>query len=82
MVEDSKNKIKFFVNFLKEKNAYSKYRHNLLLHKGYYYRTFIKMFMNSGTLSNSFFWRDTKEGHDYWSELDEEYKKRYYEIFH
>ena len=82
MVEDSKNKIKFLVRFLKERNAYSKYRHNLLLHKGYHYRTFIKMFMNSGILSNSFFWRDTKEGYDYWRKLNDEFRNKYCGIFY
>jgi hypothetical protein len=82
MVEDSKNKIKFLVKFLKEKNAYSKYRHNLLLNKGYHYGTFLKMSMNSGILSNSFFWRDTKEGFDYWRKLNDEFRNKYYEIFH
>jgi hypothetical protein len=84
MVKEHKNKIKFFVNFLKEKNAYCKYIRNLLLDKGYpYYSKYIKENISSrGIFSMSFIWEKTKEGHDYWSELDEEYKKRYFETFH
>ena len=81
MVEDSKNKIKFLVNFLKERNAYSKYRHNLFLNKGYHYRTFLKMYMNSGLISNAFSWRGTKEGFDYWLKLYDEFVEKYCEKF-
>ena len=81
MTEDCKNKIKFLVKFLKEKNAYDKYRHNLFLERGYYYGTFLKMYMNSGILSNSFFCSGTKEGFNYWKELHDEFKSKYFDKF-
>ena len=83
MTETQKNKIKFFVNFLKEKNAYGKYIHNVFLDKGYpYYNNFIKEIINPwAILSMSFIWEKTKEGHDYWGTLDLEFKNRYYEMF-
>lgn len=81
MIEKQKYKIKFLVRFLKEKNAYSRYRHNLFLEKGYYSRGFLKTYMNGGILSNAFVWRTTKEGYEYWKELHYEFLKKYYEAF-
>ena len=81
MTKMNENKIKFFVRFLKERNAYDKYRHNLFLNKGCNYKTFLKMFMNGGLISNAFSWRDTKEGFDYWEKLYDEFVEKYCEKF-
>lgn len=81
MIEEHKNKIKFLVRFLKEENAYGKYIHNLFLEKGYHYGTFLKMYMDSGILNNSFFWKDTKEGYNYWRKLHEKFVEKYCKKF-
>lgn len=78
MTEKRKNKIKFFVNFLKEENAYGKFKNNLLKQKGYeIYYTYLKNYFSEYSIFSAFTWVDTKEGYSYWLKLNEKFVKKY-----
>ena len=73
--------LKFFLRFLKEHHCFSKYQRALFEAKNYRDNNFIKRqceICNFGIIDNSFIWSDTKEGHDYWSNLNYEFRKLYY----
>ena len=64
--------IKLFFSFLKDNNAYEKWRRNVdkdricdIMNRNYY-DLYIKL---------SFFWAGTKEGHMYWRNLDDKWEK-------
>lgn len=82
MTEIQKNKIKFLITFLKEKNAYCKFKNNLLKQKGYgVYNTYLKKNFDVFVISNAFFWLKTKEGHGYWEKIHDEYSDKYFKTF-
>lgn len=78
MAEEHKNKIKFLITFLKEKNVYCKFKNNLLLQKRYaYYDKYIRKNINREAIFNAFTWVNSKEGHLYWCKLDTEFREKY-----
>lgn len=77
MTKTQKNRIKFFLSFLKEKNAYYNFKNNLLKQKGYEtYYTYLKKDFGALPIFNAFVWERTKEGYNYWKQLNEEFIKK------
>lgn len=68
---------KEFVRFLKENNAYMKYRINL---KNYCMNNsdFFHLPKTSGNklLGYAFFWDETKEGYTFWKELNNKWQRK------
>ena len=62
---------KRFFAFLKENNAYDKWIYNLR-HKGWWSVSPQNLYEDNSNeaISRAFFWGDTKEGHEFWSELN------------
>ena len=73
--------LKFFLRFLKEHHCFGKYQRALFEAKDYRANDFIKRRCEDwyfGIIGNSFSWSNTKEGHDYWSNLNNEFINLYY----
>lgn len=78
---------KLFVQFLKDNNAFKQYVKNLKLRKCYfqtwenYTNPFTICLLGSTRPSNfiigSFLWANTLEGHDFWKNLDDKWKKQF-----
>ena len=73
--------LKFFLRFLKENHCFGKYQRALFETKNYRDNNFIKRQCencNFCIIDSSFIWADTKEGIDYWCNLNYEFRKLYY----
>ena len=73
--------LKFFLRFLKENHCFGKYQRAFNAeYEGYRSNDFIKKqceHCNYGIIDNSFIWSNTKEGHDYWWNLNNEFMNLY-----
>lgn len=66
---------KLFIKFLKDNKAYETFMFNLNSKKGFFF-TPKKFFNNTfyeDFVSNAFAWAETKEGYDYWDELEDKW---------
>lgn len=73
----------YFIRFLKERGLYS-----------IFYRNFndcnpvidLRNFLRSNNIhdwvDNAFCWRETVEGHDFWDDVDTQWRKEYSNIYH
>ena len=81
MNDKGRSFLKFFLRFLKENHCFGKYQRALFERSNYRANDFIKNECencNYGIIGNSFSWSNTKEGHDYWSNLNNEFINLYY----
>ena len=81
LTDKSKIFLKFFLRFLKEHHCFGKYQRALFEAKDYRANDFIKRqceICNFFITENSFSWSDTKEGIDYWRNLNYEFRKLYF----
>jgi len=82
-----------FANFLKENNAYKPYLNALYSQKKSFFKEWynyinpltikhleLRIFLCNGIgLINAFTWRETKEGHNFWKRLNNEWNKLMHE---
>ena len=82
MNDKGRSFLKFFLRFLKENHCFGKYlRAFNAEYEDYRSNDFIKRqceSCNYGIIDNSFIWSDTREGHDYWSNLNNEFRSLYF----
>lgn len=66
---------KRFITFLKANNAFEKYMRNVKIEK-VRLKSFLDCELNAPYfLGGCFIWQDTKEGHFFWENLNEKWKK-------
>lgn len=58
-----------FVKWIKSKRAYNAWKRNLTMGE----KNALKY--TPDTISGTFFWASSPEGHEYWKELDEKWRK-------
>lgn len=66
----TKSEIKFFLRFLKEKNAYDKFLRIILTNGFEKPCQFLRRVNARQAILSAFFWGNTKEGSVFWGELD------------
>ena len=72
MQQDRKN----FITFLKSKNCFNDYLTNVLFDKKERFPTFLQSRNSTRSIIDaSFTWRETKNGHFYWSSLNQEWNR-------
>lgn len=70
--------LKDFIYFLRVNNAYTAYRHNIILNKPNLFFEVEKR-GEEELLQAAFCWSVTKEGYDYWAELHNKWLIKLYE---
>ena len=81
MNDKGRSFLKFFLRFLKENHCFGKYQRALFERSNYRANDFIKKECencNYGIIDHSFIWSDTKEGHRYWCNLNNEFRSLYF----
>ena len=69
-----KNSLKIFISFLKENNAYERYKANLINAIGYYdAENWLKYVEIDKVITHAFFWGNTKEGFNFWRGVNREW---------
>lgn len=71
-----KERKRLAMRFLKERGLYISWKKNITEQKKLY-KLLMVDFFDSSFIDKSFRWCDTKEGHHFWSSLNEEYHKYY-----
>ena len=71
-----KERKRLAMRFLKERGLYISWKKNVIKQKTLYKLSNVDFF-NGRFIDKSFSWRYTKEGHHFWSLLNEEYHKYY-----
>lgn len=79
----TKNQFAFFFRFLKENKCAHEYfknffkRHELIKYNELAFRNYFSQFELRDIIDFSFKWRETRQGHGYWENLNDYYKVRF-----
>ena len=79
----TKNQFAFFFRFLKENKCANEYfknffkRHERIEYNELAFRNYFSQFELRDIIDFSFKWQETRQGHDYWENLNDYYKVRF-----
>ena len=68
-----KSELKYLTSFLKENDCYYQYIKNYNNYSNEYYMPLTILKYSYNLINNSFTWRETNEGFDYWEKIHEEW---------